>query len=58
MSKYNAKLQGLDLLYYIMRQFDMSYNEAIKVMENRNQDVESIKTLVNKHMLNNTKLDK
>lgn len=54
----NVELKGLDLLYYLMKRFNMSYNDAIKEMEDHNQDVEQIKTLVNTHMLNNIKLNK
>ena len=54
----NIELKGLELLCYLMKRFNMSYNEAIKEMEDHNQDVEVVKTLVNKHMLNNKHLTK
>ena len=52
----NIELKGIELLYYLMSHFNMTYNNAIKSMEDNNQDVESIKTLVNKNILNNSKI--
>ena len=60
MSDNNVELKGLDLLYYLMKRFDMTYNDAVDEMIEHNQDMEfinKIKPIINKHMLNNTKME-
>ena len=39
----NKELKGLELLYYLMKRFNMSYNDAIKEMKTHNQDMSFIK---------------
>ena len=60
MSDNNVELKGIGLLYYLMKRFDMSYNEAVKEMIKHNQDMDfinKIKPIINKHMLNNNKME-
>ena len=59
MSNYNKKIEGLELLYHLMKRFNMSYNEGIEEMKKHKQDmtfIEKLKPIINKHMLNNNKL--
>ena len=56
MSDNNVELKGLELLYYLMKRFNMSYNEGVNEMIKHNQDmgfINKIKPIINKHMLNN-----
>ena len=39
MSNYTQEIKGLSLLYYMMKRFKMTYDEAIDEMERRNQDM-------------------
>ena len=39
----NKELKGLELLYYLMKRFNMSYNDAIKEMKAQNQDMSFMK---------------
>ena len=39
----NEELKGLELLYYLMKRFNMSYNDAIKEMKAQNQDMSFMK---------------
>ena len=38
----NKELKGIELLYYLMKRFNMSYNKAIKEMQENNQDISFI----------------
>ena len=60
MSDNNVELKGFELLYYLMKRFDMTYNDAVDEMIKHNQDMEfinEIKPIINKHMLNNNKME-
>ena len=39
MSNYTVELKGLQLLYHLMKNKDMTYKQAVKVMEDNNQDM-------------------
>ena len=39
MSNYTQELKGLSLLYYMMKRFNMTYDEAIDEMQRHNQDM-------------------
>ena len=39
MSNYTVKIEGLELLYHLIKNKDMTYKQAIKVMEDNNQDM-------------------
>ena len=45
MSNYTVELKGLELLYYLMKDKDMTYKNAVKVMEEHNQDMTFLKDL-------------
>ena len=49
MSNYNVQLEGLQLLYHLMKNKDMTYKQAVKVMEDNNQDM----TFLNELKINN-----
>ena len=42
---YNKKLEGLELLYYLMTRFNMTYNNAVRNMVENNQNMEFLKDL-------------
>ena len=55
----NIELNGIELLYYLMKRFNMSYNQAIKEMIKHNQDLSFLddikvkdikKYYINKHI--------
>jgi len=39
MSNYTQEVKGLNMLYYMMKRFKMTYSEAIDEMERHNQDM-------------------
>ena len=45
MSNYTVKIEGLELLYHLIKNKDMTYKQAIKVMEDNNQDMTFLKDL-------------
>ena len=49
MSNYTVKIEGLQLLYHLMKNKDMTYKQAVKVMEDNNQDM----TFLNELKTNN-----
>ena len=42
---YNKKLEGLELLYYLITKFNMTYNNAVRNMVDNNQNMEFLKEL-------------
>ena len=42
MSNYTQELKGLSLLYYMMKRFKMTYDEAIDETQRHNQDMSFI----------------
>ena len=42
---YNQELKGLELLYYLMTRFNMTYNNAVRNMVENNQNMEFLKEL-------------
>ena len=42
---YNQELKGLELLYYLMPRFNMTYNNAVRNMVENNQNMEFLKEL-------------
>ena len=42
---YNHKLEGLELMYYLIKRFDYTYIQAKNEMIRHNQDMEFIKEL-------------
>ena len=47
MSNYTQELKGLNMLYYMMKRFKMTYDEAIDEMERHNQDMTFLDELKN-----------
>ena len=45
MSNYDHKLEGLELMYYLIKRFDYTYIQAKNEMIRHNQDMEFIKEL-------------
>ena len=45
MSNYNHKLEGLELMYHLMKNNNMTYIQAKNEMIRHNQDMEFIKEL-------------
>tara|TARA_R100000306_G_C4306666_1_gene108012 strand:+ start:55 stop:312 length:258 start_codon:yes stop_codon:yes gene_type:complete len=45
MSNYDHKLEGLELMYHLMKRFDYTYIQAKNEMIRHNQDMEFIKEL-------------
>ena len=42
---YNKMLEGLELLYYLITKFNMTYNNAVRNMVDNNQNMEFLKEL-------------
>ena len=56
MSNYTQELKGLSLLYYMMKRFKMTYDEAIDEMQRHNQDMSFIVDLgIDKDYINYSK---
>ena len=47
MTNYTKKLEGLELLYHLIKEREMSYKNAVKLMEDNNQDMEFLNELNN-----------
>ena len=45
MSNFTIELKGLRLLYHLLKNKDMNYNDAIKLMEKHNQDMSFLKDI-------------
>lgn len=49
MSNYTVKIEGLQLLYHLMKNKDMTYKDAVEFMKKHNQDM----TFLNELKTNN-----
>ena len=54
----NIKLEGIELLYYLINKYNMSYEQAVKEMQEHKQDMKFLDNLklansVNKQVTNN-----
>jgi|TARA_R110000824_G_scaffold2197_8_gene10326 hypothetical protein len=45
MSNYNVELKGLNLLYHFIKNRKMSYDDAVKEMQEHNQDMSFLNEL-------------
>ena len=45
MSNYTVELKGLELLYYLMKDKDMTYKDAVECMKKHKQDMAFLKDL-------------
>ena len=52
---YNKKLEGLELLYYLITKFNMTYNNAVRNMVDNNQNMEFLKELNTNNKTSNPK---
>ena len=49
MSNYTKKIEGLELLYHLIKNREMTYNDAVEEMREHNQDM----TFLNKLKIDN-----
>ena len=45
MSDYTIELKGLRLLYYLLKEKNMSYDDSIELMKKHNQDMTFLKDI-------------
>ena len=45
MSNYNVRLEGLELLYHLLKNREMSYKKAVEFMIKHNQDMRFLKEI-------------
>jgi len=53
----DVQLKGIELLYYLMKRFKMSYSEAIKEMKDNNQDISFIDEMSAQYEANQMLID-